>query len=224
MPVGVRCPGTKAALMDIEGRKTQNAFSRFEKLMQAVNPDGEEGAEPMEIDEEGGEPLLSPEMLLGGQEPSQAEERLWFCQRSRFCPPWQAISFLRKFSIEGGFCQGVGEGEIKTHSGDICCQSSHFLQTSPKRWCDSNVPTYLHIFNVCVHGFKSYLHKKPAFWVWTGAWRNWEIGDLCCQSLKASCWMWEGSAVKTLRKVMRKLTQPCSSRQTLHCSGMAQNS
>jgi hypothetical protein len=112
--------------MDLEGRKTQNAFSRFEKLMQAVNPEGEEGAEPMETNEEGGEPLLSPEMLLGGQEPSQAEERLWFCQRSRFCPPGasEANSVLRTSSMEEGSCQGVGEGEIERHSGDLCCQLS----------------------------------------------------------------------------------------------------
>jgi hypothetical protein len=73
-----RCPGTKEAMEAMAGRRTLTAFTLYEALMRAVSSvDG--AAAPMDVD--GVE--LTPQKLLGGQDPSAPEEDLWFKERTR---------------------------------------------------------------------------------------------------------------------------------------------
>ena len=59
-------------------RRTLTAYTLYEGLMRAVS-----AGDPAEaLDIEGSE-RLTPQLLLGGQEPSREEEALWFQERSR---------------------------------------------------------------------------------------------------------------------------------------------
>ena len=59
-------------------RRPLTAYSLYEGLMRAVN--AEDPAEAIDIE---GSEALTPQLLLGGQEPTKEEEDLWFQERSR---------------------------------------------------------------------------------------------------------------------------------------------
>ena len=73
-----RCPGTRQAMSAAAERRTLTAYTLYEGLMRAVN--AEDPAAPMDIE---GSQALTPQLLLGGQEPSGQEEDLWFQERTR---------------------------------------------------------------------------------------------------------------------------------------------
>ena len=60
-------------------RRALTAYTLYEGLMRAVN--AEDSTEAMDIE---GSEALTPQLLLGGHEPSKEEEDLWFQERSRY--------------------------------------------------------------------------------------------------------------------------------------------
>lgn len=65
----------------MSARRTLTAYTLYEALMRAVSaPPEDGGAAVMEVD--GTE--LTPQKLLGGNEPNQHEEDLWFKERTRW--------------------------------------------------------------------------------------------------------------------------------------------
>ncbi len=76
-----------------EERRPLTAYSLYEGLMRAVN--AEDPAEAMDIE---GSEALTPQLLLGGQEPTKEEEDLWFQERSRcdllLSPTWEVLCQL----------------------------------------------------------------------------------------------------------------------------------
>lgn len=89
-----------------EGRPL-TAYALYEGLMRAVS--AEDPAEAMDIE---GSETLTPQLLLGGQEPTREEEDLWFQERSRcvfllcvwhaaFCTVWQV-----QLQHHGRVCRG----------------------------------------------------------------------------------------------------------------------
>ena len=74
-----RCPGTRQAISAAAERWTLTAYTLYEGLMRAVSAGDPDEA----MDIEGSE-ALTPQLLLGGREPSAEEENLWFQERSRW--------------------------------------------------------------------------------------------------------------------------------------------
>ena len=69
-------------------RRPLTAYALYEGLMRAVS--AEDPAEAMDIE---GSEALTPQLLLGGQEPTKQEEDLWFQERSRcdICCCWRGM-------------------------------------------------------------------------------------------------------------------------------------
>ena len=87
-------------------RRTLTAYTLYEGLMRAVS-----AGDPNEAMDIEGSEALTPQLLLGGQEPSPEEEDLWFRQRSR----WGT----RQLAVHTRHCIVLHHGQAA--SGGGCC-------------------------------------------------------------------------------------------------------
>ena len=76
-----RCPGSVQAMAASSGRRTLTAFALYDGMMRAVGGAADDEADQAMLENAEG---MSPAVLLGGQEPSAAEEELWFAERNRW--------------------------------------------------------------------------------------------------------------------------------------------
>ena len=83
-------------------RRPLTSYALYEGLMRAVST--EDPAQAMDIE---GSQALTPQLLLGGQEPTREEEDLWFQERSR-CAVLLCLASILLSNPAGAHCTIMG--------------------------------------------------------------------------------------------------------------------